>query len=128
MVKPMFKTSSDEFEHMGRAVAYGARMYYPGISFEALIAFYAHVVEFPINNYCKQMTYGQWFYYLYLRLVFGVLCWIPGFLQSLSALARFSIGLVVARSDTADWWPKQWSPPQIGGVDVFWSLTRQTVQ
>lgn len=109
---------------MGRAVAYGASMYYPGATFEGLIAFYAHVVGLPIKHFVQQMTYGQWLYFLYLRLVFGILCWIPGFLRCISTLAQFSIGLVVSRSDTAGWWPKQWAPQQVGGMDAFWSLTR----
>lgn len=122
MIKPAFKDASAEFEHMARAVAKGATLYYPGVSFESLFAYYANVVGLPAANFIHHMSYSQWFYYLYLRLVFSVLCWIPGVIRVFSGMTQFSIGLVVARSSTAGWWPKSWKPPQVGGLDVFWTL------
>ena len=126
MIKPAFKDASPEFEHMARAVAKGASLYYPGVSFESLFAYYANVVELPSNNFIRHMPLFQWLYFLYLRLVFSVLCWIPGVIRLFSALTLFAIGLVVARSDTANWWPKSWKPPQVGGLDVFWTLKPKT--
>jgi len=122
MIKPALKDASAEFEHMARAVAKGACLYYPGVSFESLFAYYANVVGLPNNNFIHHMPLFQWFYFLYLRLVFSVLCWIPGVIRLFSAMTLFAIGLVVARSDTASWWPKSWKPPQVGGLDVFWNI------
>lgn len=122
MIKPAFKEASAEFEHMARAVAKGASLYYPGVSFESLFAYYANVVGLPSNNFIHHMPFFQWLYFLYLRLVFSVLCWIPGVMRLFSSLTLFAIGLVVARSDTVSWWPKNWKPPQVGGLDLFWTL------
>lgn len=122
MTKPALKEATPEFEHMAKAVAKGACKYYPGVSFESLFAYYADAVGLPITNFFRSMSFQQWFYYLYLRFVFGTLCWIPGVIYVFSALTRFAIGLVVARSSTANWWPTHWKPPQVSGMDVFWTL------
>ena len=126
MIKPSLKIASEDFEHMARAVAKGACLYYPGVSFESLFAYYANTVGLPMDNFISHMSYPQWFHYLYMRLVFAWLSWIPGVLRIFSGITLFSIGLVVARASTADWWPKRWSPPQVGGLDVFWTMKRRT--
>ena len=126
MIKPALKDATTEFEHMARAVAKGACLYYPGVSFESLFAYYANTVGLPMDNFISHMSYRQWFHYLYMRLVFGFLSWIPGVIRIFSGITLFSIGLVVARASTAGWWPKGWNPPQVGGLEVFWTLKHRT--
>lgn len=120
MIKPALKDASSEFEHMARAVAKGAKMYYPGVSFESLFAYYAHIVGLPMENFVRHMSYSQWFHYLYMRFVFSVLCWIPGVIKIFNAMTLFGISLVVAPAGI--WWPNSWKPPQVKGLEVFWTL------
>lgn len=120
MVKPAFKSATAEYEHMARAVAKGACKYYPGVSYESLFAYYAHAVGMPTANFFRRMAFGPYINYLYLRLVFCFLCWIPGVISIFSGITKFSIGLVVDRSSY--WWPASWSPPQVEGLNKFWSL------
>ena len=123
MLKPGLKEASLEFEHMARAVAKGATIYYPGVSFESLFAYYAYAVGLPMDNFVKHMSYPKWFNYLYFRLMFSLLCWIPGVISCLNAMTQFALGLVVTPLSTSpSWWPNKWKPPHIGGLDVFWNL------
>ena len=84
-------------------------------------ALYAYAVDLPAENFLRAMSYGQYFYYLYLRLVFSILCWIPGVMFCFSALTKFLIGLVVDRANS--WWPVKWGPPTVDGLDTYWNLT-----
>jgi len=118
MIKPSFKTLSGEYEHMARAVADGARYYQPGVTYESLFVFNASVIGLPVTATRTQLSYGQWFHYLYLRFIFGVVCWLPGAMCALSALFRFTISLVV---DRPPWWPSVWAPPQVEGLTTFWN-------
>lgn len=120
MIKPGFRHATAEYEHMARAVAKGACQYYPGVSFESLFAYYAKTVQLPTSHFVRQMSYGQYFNFLYLRMVFCILCWIPGVMALFSAITRFCISLVVDRPNR--WWPASWKPPQVEGLDKFWTL------
>ncbi len=120
MIKPAFKSATAEYEHMARAVAKGACKYYPGVSYESLFAYYAYAVGMPASNFIRRMAFGPYINYLYLRLVFCILCWIPGVITIFSGITKFCIGLVVDRSKHC--WPASWKPPQVEGLDKFWSL------
>ena len=78
MIKPAFKTLSVEYEHMARAVATGARYYHPGMSYKSLFVFNANVIGVEVSNTYSQLSYAQWFHYLFLHFVFNFFCWIPG--------------------------------------------------
>lgn len=103
-----------------RALSKGISKYYPGVSYESLFAYYAHAVGMPATNFIRLMTWGQYINYLYLRLVFCVLCWIPGVMALFNAITKLSMGLVVDRSNY--WWPTKWNPPQVEGLTKFWSV------
>lgn len=122
MIKPALKNASIEFEHMARAVAKGASKYYPGVSFESLFAYYAHTVGLPMENFVRHLSYSQWFHYLYMRFAFSILCWIPGVIKFFNAMTHFGISLVVAPSTVKIWWPNSWKPPQVKGLEVFWTV------
>lgn len=122
MIKPALKEASVEFEHMAKAVAKGATFYYPGVSFESLFAYYAQTVGLPMDTFISQMSYSQWFHFWYMRIVFTILCWIPGVIKCLNTMTLFAISLVVAPSSVGGWWPNSWKPPQVKGLEVFWTL------
>jgi len=125
MIKPAFQTLSIEYEHMARAVATGARYYHPGITYESLFVFNAYVIGVEVAKTLSQLTYAQWFHYLYMRFIFSFICWIPGAMWCLSALFRFTISLVV---DRPRWWPSTWNPPTVDGLASFWNYNPKTVK
>ena len=118
ITKPAFKTLSAEYEHMARAVSEGARYYQPGVTYESLFAYNAFAIDLKADHVRRQMTYSQRFHYIYLRFVFGVLCWIPGVMRFFNILFKFCITLVV---NPPSWWPSSWRPARVQGLAQFWS-------
>ena len=117
VAKPSIKHVSIEYEHMGRAIAQGARSYHPGMTFESLFVYLAYVMELSVPNIRRSLSWAQLFHYLYLRLVFCWLCYIPGVIRLFNCLIRFSIRLMVARPR---WWPMHWNPPVVEGLAQYW--------
>lgn len=120
LVCPSMKMSvTAEYEHMGRAVADGARCY-TGISYETFYLFIAWVLGLPMPQLEKHASLADTFSFRRLTYIFGVIGNLPFGNYLINGIHYLTLKLII---DPPRFWPKRFRPPMIKGLKEFWVHT-----
>jgi hypothetical protein len=105
-----------EYEHMGRAVAEGARRY-TGISYETFYLFIAWVVGLPRGKLKKRVSPPDYQSFERLTGIFGFLGNLPFGNHLINGVHYLTVKLII---DPPRFWPQRFRPPRITGLEEFW--------
>lgn len=117
LILPSLKISlTAEYEHMGRAVAEGARRY-TGISYETFYLFIAWVVGLPRAQLKKRVSPLDYQSFERLTGIFGFLGNLPFGNHLINGVYYLTVKLII---DPPRFWPQRFRPPRITGLEEFW--------
>jgi len=115
-VKPMLKISiTAEYEHMGRAVALGARSYLP-LSYETIYMHICWVTELPIAN-SRAYSFRDRFSFYQLIFIFNWVGNLWGGNIYINWFSRFVVQQIV--SPSSNW--LSFKPPVVPGLRELWN-------
>ena len=118
-ILPCFKTSiSEEYEHMSRAVALGARGYMRKCSFERLFLFVSWTVELPVPSVREQICISERCRFYFSVFLFSILGNLPFGNKVINYLVDLAVRLIIR---PPSFWPMKYRPPYIPGLYHLWN-------
>lgn len=105
-----------EYEHMGRAIADGAR-HYVGASYESYYLYIGWVLGLPMPRLKERVSKADYFSFKSFVFIFGFLSNLPFGNYLVNGLNYLVLKLI---TDPPSFWPRRYRPPHIPGLKQFW--------